>query len=397
MGVGNSLTFTPILPHPRTQTPAEQPGDDGYGDPVSSIINYRITNGPSELAPRILVIRLSSIGDVVMSTGVVELLRRYYPNAHIAWAVEQRSAEVILGNPYIDEVIVWPRVRSIRRLSEFAADASEMVRYIRELRAKQFDIAVDLQGLARSAVVMAGSGAAVRIGFKDSGEGSTLTCTDIVAPKKGCTRAGEYYVWSLSALGIETMDYHLHVPVPPAAKTHALDFLKSQGLKAGEPFICLCPATTWRQKHWVEERWSELADRFHDRHGIRSVILGGPADSAMAGRIVEKARSEPIVAAGKLHLKESAALVAAASLVVTVDTGLLFIAISQDTPAVGIFGPTVSGHLAAEPFVTVLQRPFPCAPCRRTRWTCADFDCMRAIEVDEVLQAAEARLAAAET
>lgn len=351
---------------------------------MANIDAFRIDGTPSEKSPRILIVKLSSIGDVVMTTCVASVLRRYYPKAYIAWAVEKKSADMLMGNPYLDEVIVWPRI-DLKHLGRLAQS-------LRDLRARKFDIALELQGLSRAALVAWGSGAKLRIGYSDAREGSAFTYNRPIEPTSDHTRVGEYYVRALRALGIENPDFEMEVPLLSECKTAGRGILESQGIGGEEPYAVLCPATTWPQKHWIEERWSEVADGLFDEHGLRSVILGGPADAAMAERIAERSKARPVIAVGRADLNTSSALVAMARLSISVDTGLFFMAIAHKTPVVGLFGPTITSHLTGEPLVTVIKHPHPCSPCRRNREICTEFDCMKDVQVDEVLTAARGRL-----
>lgn len=359
---------------------------------MPNLNRYIIKDGPSKEAPRILIVKLSAIGDVTMGTGVAQVLRNYYPNAFIAWAVEKKSAEVVLGNPNLDEVILWPRFNELS--GGFFEKLRQYRQEIKNLRDRHFDIAIDLQGLARSGLLMHASKIPIRIGYKDWGEGSELSYNLKVIPKRNCTRVGEYYIQSLRPLGIKDPKYRLNITVPPASRDLAHTFLESVGIGDKDPFVCLCPATTWPQKHWVVENWSALADQIFEKYHLRTVILGGPSDTELAERIQKKSKSKPAIAAGKMSLKGSAALLSESCFTVSVDTGLLFFCIATDTPVIGLFGPTTAVHLADEPNVYIVQKKHSCSPCRPKKFTCKNFDCMKEISVEDVLETINAKIVA---
>src|SRR5947208_1875618 len=126
--------------------------------------------------PRILLVRLSAIGDVVVTTPVPRVLRQALPNAYLAWVVEEKAADVLAGNPYLDEVIVWPRA-SWQREPHWFTRIGRHARFVSDLRRRRFDVAIDFQGLARSAWLVAAAGIPHRIGNAGTREGSGLWYT----------------------------------------------------------------------------------------------------------------------------------------------------------------------------------------------------------------------------
>ncbi|MCX8053926.1 MAG: glycosyltransferase family 9 protein, partial [Armatimonadetes bacterium] len=140
----------------------------------------------SASANRILIVRLSAIGDVLMATPVARALRKAFPQSYIAWVVEKKAADIVIGNPYLDDVIVWERTRG-RSVASRVLNFAKGLWFLRnELRSRDFDVCLDLQGLLRSALVCWLSGAARRIGFADGAEGSVLFYNDRYEPGNSC-------------------------------------------------------------------------------------------------------------------------------------------------------------------------------------------------------------------
>ena len=237
-------------------------------------------------APRaILLVRLTARGDVLLASPVIEALRRRYPEAHIAWAVESHARSMIEHHEGLDEIIVWDRAawKSMIRAGRWGA----LWRAFRELRARLrapgFDIALDLQGLLRSGWVAWLSGAPVRIGL-GSKEGSRMLMTGTV-PRHGTAPGSTslQYPYFADALGLPSEAPALHLALGDGEEDFAARFIADHGLEEG--YAALAPFTTRPQKHWFEDRWGEIAGRIRVELGLPVVILGGPADREAARRI----------------------------------------------------------------------------------------------------------------
>lgn len=325
---------------------------------------------------RILIVKFSAIGDVVMATPSAESLRQAYPDAHIAWLVEKRCADAVVGNPHLDEVLVYERTRGF----------SGVIAAAREMRKRRFDMAVDLQGLARSAIMGFLSGARTRIGFADGREHSNwlynkrVEC-GILPHGMSCHRL------LLKAAGVpdELISDGMLFPLSTGDEEKAKELLETAGL-GGARIFALAPATTRAYKHWIDERWSQLADLLAEQ-GVTPVFLGGPSDAHLIERIRDACKSQTVSLAGKTTLKVAASVLKLSVGAVAVDNGLMHISIALGVPTVAVFGPTTAyRNHAHRPNFTVVRRDFPCAPCRQ-RVTCDDYDCMRAVSVNDVLSA----------
>lgn len=336
----------------------------------------------------ILIVKLSAIGDVLMATPVPRAIKEHLPESRITWLVEEKSREAVEGNPYVDEVLVFP----LRRWQQLASEGKhfralrEIWGFVAGLRARRFDLAIDLQGLLRSGLAAWLSGAPYRLGRSTGREGNPLFLTHTVEPTGDYFRSSEANMEVLSALGIPAYSYDLVLHVPAAAQEWAERFLAGEGLPQGAGIATLAPATTWPNKHWTEEGFAEVSDRLYEDFNLRSVLLGGPADAPMMERIASLCRHAPILAAGRATYKQSAALVRRSRILVSVDTGLLRVGLAAKTPTIALFGPTNPAALRQEERCTVITKPFSCQYCRRNP-TCGDRDCMRAITPDDVMRA----------
>jgi lipopolysaccharide heptosyltransferase II len=344
----------------------------------------------SKRIDKILIVKLSAIGDVLMATPVPRALKERLPQSRITWLVEEKSRAVVEGNPYVDETLTLPRERWQRMMSHggHLKALAEFAGFVKDLRARRFDLAIDLQNLFRSGLMTALSGAPYRIGRSDGREFSRLFVTHPVESQKNYVRASESNLELLRPLGIKPSSYDLILSVSPEEEDWAERFLADEGISSKHPIATLAPATTWRNKHWTEEGFAAVSDRLYRERKLTSVLLGSPADIPMMERIASQCAHAPILAAGKASYKQSAALVRRSRILITVDTGLARVGLAMKTPTIALFGPTNPGHLRQEERMTVIQKSFPCQYCRRHP-TCGDRDCMRAIQPDEVMVAVE--------
>lgn len=336
----------------------------------------------NKVPERILIVKLSSIGDVVMATPVARALREALPGSYIAWVVERKSADVVLGNPYLDDVIVWDRLKgsSLPRFLRSAADLR------RAMRGGKFDVCLDLQGLLRSACVCLLSGVKRRIGFSDGAEFCTCLYTDKLDPGDDPDlNAQQRNLNLLRPLGINSTDTDMLMPIGDDDREFAEAFIKDNGL-ADEKLVALVPATTQANKHWAPDAWSGLVDLLGERYNARGIVFGSKVDVPLATTIRDAAEHKPVISAGQTTLKQAGALMEKCRVVVAVDTGLLHIAVALDRPSVGLFGASAWRCFIRKDNFIPIARDFPCSPCRRHP-TCEDVDCMRAIKPEDVAEA----------
>jgi heptosyltransferase I len=337
---------------------------------------------------RILIVKLSSIGDVIMTTPVAKALRAAYPNAYIAWVVEHKSKDVLAGNPYLDEIIIWKRGmdpgNGARKAVSFVSTLMELRR---ELRARKFDVAIDFQGLLRSGLVTRLSGASRRLGYENARECADLMYNTHLPSHQRKVRGSQQYLNLLKLLDITSNDLATLMPIGEDDRAFARELLASSCQKRSG-VAALCPATTWPQKHWTESGWAELADALASEHGLLPVFLGSGADTPMIGRIRGLMRHDAADTSGKTTLKQAAAIVEQSRLAVAVDTGLLHIAMALDIPTIGLFGPTRWQHFLKKDNFSVVSKDCANMPCLRHP-VCKEYDCMKAISAADILKAAQ--------
>jgi heptosyltransferase-1 len=338
---------------------------------------------PFMMSPRrILIIRLSAIGDVVMASPLIKALRRTYPGASLTWLVEPGAAGLLRHNPDLDEVIVWPREewRALWRARRYDAWWRALRSFIRDLRRRRFDLVLDIQGLLKSALWARLSGAPARIGL-GSREGGALLMTRVITRPRDDARIGSEYRHLCETLGLASGGFAMDIALGDEDEAYARAYAAATG-----PYAAFCPFTTRPQKHWFEERWPRLAEAVSTDLGLTPVLLGGPADRDAAARL-QQASPRLCSLAGETTLTQSAALIKHAACVVGVDTGLTHLGLAFNVPTVALFGSTRPYLDTTRANARVLYHRLDCSPCRRHPTCGGAYTCMRLIEVSEVADA----------
>ncbi len=353
---------------------------------------------PMEQVQRILIIKPSSIGDVVNALPFLSSLRQRYPDRHIAWLVEEEAAELLLGHPLLDRVIVSGRKRwgrEVRTPLRGSVALREMASLIAELRQGRYDLVVDLQGLLKSALMVACAGARYRVGLAGAREGSERVLTHVVPLPAGPLHAVDRYLEAARFLGADPLSKAFVFPSRPEDDVMAEALLAEADVTPDNPVIALNPQARWRTKLWEEERFARLGEALARRHGARILVIGSSSDLLSARHLASRMNPVPFVAAGRTDLKVLIALLKRIDLLVTVDSGPMHLAAALGTPLVALFGPTdprLIGPYGGDG--VVLRVPLPCSPCSKRRCQIeSDRLCMRSISVEEVTEAASALLA----
>lgn len=332
----------------------------------------------------ILIIRPSAMGDIVMASPLLAALRQKYPEARITWLVEPGLADLLRHNPDLNEVILWPKGEWVRLWKE--RRYFELLRRIREFRAelrtRNFDLAIDLVGLAKSRFLLWLAGAATSIGFDSQEPGTLLLGRKVVKTKDDPAMSSEYRQMAL-ALELDPGLFHPRIALSANDLASADELRTTRGIS--KRYAIFAPFTTRPQKHWFDERWSALAAVVQTRFGLEIVVLGGPADFEHGQAICAAAAVTMHNLSGRSSLGQSAALIQGAALLIGVDTGLTHMGTAFDRPTVALFGATCPYLTTPNSLTKVLYQPMRCSPCRRSPSCDQRFDCMAALTVEQVL------------
>ncbi len=340
---------------------------------------------------KILIVRLSALGDIVHALPVLAAIKREMPAAQVDWMVEENYAAILSITSGLRRRIIGRARNSFT--SDDAVSFGGAVGYVQAvayLRAQEYDCALDLQGLLKSAGWARSSGAKRIIGFDKPNVREAQAAafyTETVTPPPG-VHVIHKNLSILTALGINTSDIEL--PLDPQASAETLDAIQSAGAKR---YVVLNPGAAWPNKRWPPERFGALAASLRNRTGLSSMITWGPSERELADTIVA-ASSGAAIPAPPTTVADLAVLLRDAALVVSGDTGPLHIAASMGTPLVGLYGPTWPERNGPWDARDVVISRAPVCECHHKRQCLRGAPCINEITLHEVVAASEQRLKA---
>jgi len=336
----------------------------------------------SKDALRILLARRSSMGDIVLTMPTLVALRRGFPDAYIAWMVDNRFREIIEGHDCLDEVIPVPRypghapIRFLR----------ETVRSVQVLRERKFDMTVDTHGLLKSSAFCLLSGAPRRIGFGDERRELNLLCMNERAPGNPNIHAVDRYLMMAEYLGCPTEPIEFHLPIAEASQSWADRFIEENKLTGVRPLVGLNLGASRPHKCWPTEYFAQLAEMLYKQDGVASVLIGSRQERPLAETVQQQVTVPVIDAVGHTTVAQLPALIARCDVVVSADSGPMHVSVAADTPVVALIGPTFP-HLTG-PYgdnnIVLWSQP-ECACWNKAG--CSDYRCMREITVSSAHQA----------
>ena len=336
-------------------------------------------------AQRILIIKPSSLGDVVHALPVLAVLRRVHADAHIAWLVNDSLAPLLEGHPLLDEVIRFDRDR-FGRMWRNPRVFFEFWRFVADIRRRRFDLVIDLQGLIRSGLLCLFSGAEQRAGFAEAREGARLFYSRRVRCADSAEHAVDKNLAVVRALGLPIDQPEFPLGLRAAERDEAEELLAQVAGERVESFTAVIPGARWESKLWPAEKIAALIDRIHAASLARCVLLGAPDERDFAERVLAACQSNVIDLVGRTSLRQLAALLDLAERVVCHDTGPLHIAAALGKPTVAIFGPTNPARTGPySDAARVVAHPLGCAPCYRRVCPYGHQNCRRPLEVETVL------------
>ncbi|WNM56864.1 glycosyltransferase family 9 protein [Candidatus Nitrospira allomarina] len=334
---------------------------------------------------RILVIKLSSLGDIVHALPAVAALRQRFPQARLTWMVKEIWAPILEGNPDIDDILSvnvswqnWPHI-------------------IRTLRRGQFDLVVDFQGLFRSGIFGMMTGARTRVGFARAREGATWLYTHQVPlpeTKPSSWRLLEVHavdrnVAITTFLGARSSTPVFHLPQSSTDRLTIETMLQDAHVRDHEHLIALAPWTRAAMKSWPFQRFVDLAIELVQWPDVRVVLLGGASDISAAGAFDRLVPQGLINLVGRLSLPQLPSLLRRMHLLIGNDSALIHLAAGVGIPVVAIFGPTHPKATGPYPFGkhVIVRMELPCSPCGAR--TCKNpnyLECMESISLENLIR-----------
>ncbi len=330
---------------------------------------------------KILIIKPSSLGDVIHALPFLKAIRDSFPDSRVDWVISKNLGKILEDNPLINRLITIDK-DSWKEFRKLPQTLSELFSLRNLLRSDRYDIVVDLQGLLRSGLIAFFTPAALKIGFEDAREGSRFFYDRRVRVNKS-SHAVDKCLEAARAMGASlggTPGFPLYIDGTAPDRVRKLT-----GDTGG--YVVIVPSARWPSKRWPAGYFASLIKRIP----LQCVVAGGGGDGEAVREITGSLPRHNIIdLCGKTDLKELTALLAGARAVVTNDTGPMHIAAALDVPVVALFGPT--DPVKTGPYgwrgnsrLKVLTAGVPCSPCRRR--TCGEPACMTGITVDMVFEA----------
>ena len=330
---------------------------------------------------RILVMRLDRIGDVLLSTPLFSALKAAYPKSHIAVMVRPYSKDIVEGNPYIDEVILYDK--DSREKGVLAT-----LDFIWKLRRKRFDLVLVLHPTNRSHAIAYLAGIPVRVGY-DKKLGKLLLTKAIPHTKHlGLRHESDYVLNILRYIGVEPLSKGLYMPLKAESERKIERLFKADGLGPERPVVVIHPGASCPSKKWPPERFAEVANRLTGRLKARIVVIAGLKEKALGDKVAALIKGDPLNISGETSVADLASLIKRSQLLVSNDSGPVHVACALGTPVVVIFGrsdaglsPERWGPLGARN--AMLHKYVGCGVC--LAHNCAKgFECLTAVTPDEV-------------
>jgi heptosyltransferase-2 len=367
-----------VTSHTMPARPAGGPAGRQESQVTSQASNYK----------RILVARTDRIGDVVISTPVIKALRDSYPHAFIAMMVGPQARDIINGNPYLDEAIIYDKEGRHKGWLN-------SVKFSLNLKKKRFDLAIILHPTNRVHLLTFLSGIPQRLGYNRK-LGFLLTEAVKHTKQLGEKHELEYNFDLLRRIGVECIDRSLFVPIKPESEQWLENLLSEEGIGKSDNILIVHPGASCISKIWPAERFAQAADRLADKYGFKIFIIAGPKDMKSTFLMAQSMRHIAVNLGGKVSLSQLVSLLKRSSLFISNDSGPVHIASSVGVPVISIFGrkqkglsPKRWGPVGAN--TRTLHKDVGCARCLAHNCL-KGFACLEAISVEDVVSAADSIL-----
>jgi lipopolysaccharide heptosyltransferase II len=326
------------------------------------------------------------IGDVILTTPIIRSVRNAFPDAFIAYMGEKGAVSLLEHNPCLNEIIPF----DFSRFTIF-----EQPRVIFQLRRHKFDLAIDLFGNPRSALLTYLTGAETRVGGERKGRGRFYNVR--VKDDGTAKTAIEFHNQFIRAVGIEPTSGTTEIFLTEDERREAKIYLKwldfeTTSIDMTRPIIGIHPGASWPAKKWLPERFADLVDRITAKLGAQVLLTAGPSDGDVVQAIM-KGSTARVKVLTALPLRQLAAIISLCSAYISNDAGPMHIAAAVGTPTIGLFGPGEEniwfpyspkyGHIA-------LRKDVPCHPCHLdfcNRTGDGYMECMKLLQIEEVFEA----------
>ncbi len=290
---------------------------------------------------KILIIKPSALGDIIHTLPLVAAIKKKYSGSHITWVVGKNFQDILAGNPDIDELIIFDRQRWGGGILRFFQSIQEIWIFFQKIHSGHYDVVIDLQGLFRSAAMTIVSRSPVRIGFSNARELAFLSYNRRVKTPPNVIHAVDRYKLLAHAMGVEEVENSFPVFLSKKERDFVRDSLVKYTLKC--TFIAIAPGARWLTKRWPSEYFAQTMDKFAKKQDkVTFVLVGAKGDKEIGEQIIQHCQTNVSICnlIGKTSLKELAAILEKANVVLSNDSGPMHLSVAMGTPTLGIFGPT---------------------------------------------------------
>ena len=327
----------------------------------------------------IMVVKLSAIGDVIHALPVSYALKETFPEARVTWVVEPPAYELLTDNPYIDEIILFEK-KKFKSLGGFLTNFGP---FKRRLQQNQYDAALDLQGLFKSAAIAYLSKAPVRLGTCNMRECSDKVSRPVIGPHAQ-GHIVERYLDAARELGCRVDKVVFPMNVTARDEDLAARIMQQAGADIGNPYVVLAVGANWPNKRWPTKYFAALSDWLYSQKLIPVVIGGGVLDASLAAEIEAAAEIPPVNLVGRTSLKQLAHIIRHARLTLGGDTGPVHLSAGIGTKTVMVMGPTDANRNGPYGQLdNAIEADWDCKYCWK-RACPKGRECLARISVDQV-------------
>jgi heptosyltransferase-1 len=341
---------------------------------------------------KILFIRLSSLGDLILTLPTLKAIKEKYPRAHVTWLVQDALQDVLSGNPYLDEIIPVDLLSVTDKYATpqtWLRGGSRLFRNLgkayRIFRKRKFDVVLEFQALFKSGIFASLNRGAERYGFKNARELSHLFLNHPIFVRDKSRHAVENYLQFARHFGCPTEEVEFPIYIPPEDERYIEQLLLQEGIKPGDFTIFVSATARWRSKFWDQQAFARLCDELVHRYGAKLIFSGLPSEVEYLQKIREMMREDALIMAGRTSIKQFLALIKRSHLYVGVDSGSMHAAAAFRVPTIALFGPSDPNWIG--PYGQeqgIVKVDLPCAPCNKRE--CSHRSCMLRITPEMVLE-----------
>lgn len=330
---------------------------------------------------KILIIQTAFIGDVILTTPLIEAAKKVFPDLSIQFLTIPSTGNIIKTHPLLDKVWIFDKRGKNRGIIK-------LFRFAKKLRLENFDLALVPHRSLRSALMAFGARIPQRIGFDRSAGAFLFT-------KKIAYRQDLHEVErNLKLLAPFQESFPKIMPriYPDKTDTLTVDcFIAERALKSAEHWIAIAPGSVWATKRWLKEGYVELCNKLGQHKRLKIILIGGSDDKSLCEWIAETSKVEPVNAAGRFTLRQSAELIRRCRLIITNDSGPLHLGVAVGTQVIAIFGPTVPafGFYPYSENDIIFEKDVSCRPCAihgGHKCPTGTFLCMKSITANEIYE-----------